>query len=83
MTVADAATSRVLVVIDFGQYLALWTGQMGDRRADANLVEAGVGPLAAGEGKMVVQFGLCRAALPGPVGVDSHVPGDRDQPGPG
>ena len=54
-----------------------------DCGADANLVEAGVGLLAAGEGTMVGQLCLCRAALPGPVGVDSQVPGDRDQPGPG
>ena len=56
---------------------------MGDCGADANLVEAGVGLLAACEGKIVVQLGLCRTASPGPVGVDSQVPGDRDQPGPG
>jgi hypothetical protein len=71
---------RPVVVIDFGQYLALQTGQGGDCGADANLVDAGVGLLAAGERKVVVQFGLWGAGLPGTVGVDGQVPSHRDQP---
>jgi len=79
---AVSATDRSRV-IDLGQDLALGSGQGSDGGTDANFVDAAVGPLATGSGKVLFQLDLLGAGAPGPVGIDSQAPGDRDQPGPG
>jgi hypothetical protein len=45
--------------------------------ADADFIDAGVGPLAPGELSFFVELGLLGPGMPGPVRVDGQPPGGR------